>query len=337
MPVHGERKVVPLDAGGGITQVKVTLPVSRKNICQRGRCEVTFILDRNALPTARNQAVVLCHNRLQILRKLPAALVDTGGQRRHLLVYHIQEGRFCLILLEHLIALGQQTRIPLHGRQVFRVHLRQDGIGQAAAFFSGIAHQGAVSRGDHNHRKHAYMLSQAGVGLLIADQLLLPFLHLDGEAGFQTVFHGIGTAYGKTFGPIAEVVLVRSREGAFGHGKVIDGIQEVGLPFPVVAADAVHVGRKVQFLEGDVPEIPDHYFLENGHRFIPIESNCKYIIFFVNLRAQLVNKKIIRIWQKLLRLKRKCVSRMWLRLFPRPNSSSKRTEKSFTAPSLAFS
>jgi hypothetical protein len=34
MAVHGEEEVVPLDAGRGIPQLEVPLPVSPENICK---------------------------------------------------------------------------------------------------------------------------------------------------------------------------------------------------------------------------------------------------------------------------------------------------------------
>ena len=48
---------------------------------------------------------------------------------------------------------------------------------------------------------------------------------------------------------MTEIISVRSREGALGHGKIMDRIQEIGLALSVIAADAVDIGRELQLLK----------------------------------------------------------------------------------------
>jgi hypothetical protein len=59
--------------------------------------------------------------------------------------------------------------------------------------------------------------------------------------------------------------LVRSGEGALGHGKVPNRIQQVGLALPVSPGNAVYVRGKGKLLESDIPEILNDYFLESRH------------------------------------------------------------------------
>ena len=109
------------------------------------------------------------------------------------------------------------------------------------------------------------MLRQTGTGFVVPHQLLSIGPHLEGKTGFQTVLHGVSAANGEAFRTVPPIAAVRGREGALGHGKVIDGVQQIGLPRPVAAADAVHIGAEGDFLELDVPEILDNYFFEDGH------------------------------------------------------------------------
>ena len=60
---------------------------------------------------------------------------------------------------------------------------------------------------------------------------------------------------------MTEGELVRRCEGALGHGKVIYGIQEIGLALTVIAADAVYIRRELQLLKLYVPEIGYYYLL----------------------------------------------------------------------------
>ena len=202
---------------------------------------------------------------MQILRELLAAGVNLGGQRSHPFVQNSQKGDIGPHVLEHFVALLQKTGITLDGGKILRIHLGKDGIGKTAPFFAGFAYQGCVSGRNHDNRQYTNMFSQTSVGLIVPYEFLLPFLHLDGKTGLQPVLHAISAANGKTIRSIAEIVLVGGWESALGHGQIVDGIQQIGLPFPVVSADAVDVGREGEFLKFDVSEITDYYFLEIRH------------------------------------------------------------------------
>ena len=70
-----------------------------------------------------------------------------------------------------------------------------------------------------------------------------------------------------------EIVPVRGCKSTLCHRQVVYGIQEICLSLPVVAADAVHVGRELQFLKLYVPEIRYYYFFK--YRHIPSDVNMQ--------------------------------------------------------------
>ena len=186
-----------------------------------------------------------------------------------------QQIRFRRSLLEKAVALGKQPVVSLGRRQVFPVHLGKDRIGETPPFLPGFAHERDIPGRNHDHRKDADMFRHAPIRLVIPDQFLFPFGHFDRKAGFQAVFHDIGPADGEPGGTVPPVETVRGRESAFGHGKVVDRVHEIGLPFAVVTADAVDIRREGQFLECDIPEILYDYFLQGRHGIVILD--CKYM------------------------------------------------------------
>ena len=267
MSVHRDEEIVPLDAGGGEAEGEVAVAVLPEDVLQGGLGKVGLILDGDFLPTAGNEFVVGPYDRKEIFGEAGAGLVHGAGGRGHPGVedgHQVPVGRS---FLEHAVALGQEAVVRLDGGEVVPVHLRKDAVRETAALLAGLAHQGAVPRGDHHDREEADVLGNASVGFVVPHQFLFPFSDLDGKTRFQAVVHRIRPADGEPFRAVPPVAAVGGRKGALGHRQVVDRIQQVRLSFPVVPADAIDIRRERQFLEGDVAEILDDYFLESWHGY----------------------------------------------------------------------
>ena len=77
---------------------------------------------------------------------------------------------------------------------------------------------------------------------------------------------------------MSEIEFIGGRERTFGHGKIVYRIQQIGLALPIVAADAVDIWGKLQFLKLNVPEVRYDYFFEYGHILSDIKAKITKFI-----------------------------------------------------------
>ena len=265
MAVHEEDEIVPLWACGSEAEGKVPVPSGREELREGSAQGIGLVLYGYAFSAAGDEAVVLCHHRLQLPGESRSGLDYLPGRRLHLKVQYVKEFPAWGIVLENLVALGQEAVVALCGCKVLAVHLGKDGIHQPAPVFTAFTYKGGVSRRNHYYGKKADMLTHSAYGLSVPGKLFIPAGHFDGESGFGAVLHGVCASYCKTVRTISAVEPVRARESALCHGKIVDCIQKIGLAFSVVPAYAVDVWGETNLLKGNVPEVLYYYFFQSGH------------------------------------------------------------------------
>ena len=197
--------------------------------------------------------IVVHEDGQELLYPLAAPLVDGRGLAHHLLLDGFIEERVAHLPLDHGIALLYSLVVTDEGVEILVVVLGYNEVHETAALLAAAAHQVPVHGRHHHHRQQADVLTQPLVLLAVAAHDLT-LAALQGDADFQWCFlagvaalkHHVGLA-------VADDCTVVARRGkTAAHAHVVDGVEHVGLALPVVANQAIQLGRELQPRLGDV-------------------------------------------------------------------------------------
>ena len=95
----------------------------------------------------------------------------------------------------------------------------------------------------------------------------------------------VGTLQYKEFLVVGNHLRVDGIVGATTERQVVDGIQQVGLPHPVVAYQTVHFRRQIERCLPDILIMYNVQFLEN-HTAIIVEKRSKVTLFMDEKRKK---------------------------------------------------
>ena len=113
---------------------------------------------------------------------------------------------------------------------------------ELAAQVAALVDEVAVVGRNHHQRELPDMVGETAVFLFIETERLLRIAFLNARNQFVfLVVMGIYAVYAEKILLVADVHLIRRTEKALAKRKIIDGIEDVGLPCPIQAHETIHI------------------------------------------------------------------------------------------------
>ena len=247
--VEGEEEVVLVGSAGGVLRIAVGL-TALGELKQQGSV-VVEIGDVAGLVVAAGNPMVIFHEQgLEILDEGETTLIEVLAMQAKLVVPDGHHGLVPLAVVPHglqeAVALFERLVVVHQVVEIGVVDLGDGGIDKLAAKFAAAGDERLVVGRHHHQGDLADMLGERLVGLLVPTHLLRLSL-LQNAAGHPHPILGVGimAVDGEEIGTAMDVLAVDRVETALAKRKVIGGIEQVGLPCPIVAEEAVDIATEL--------------------------------------------------------------------------------------------
>ena len=134
-------------------------------------------------------------------------------------------------LLQHLVVFDQVL-------QIGRVELGEQRVEIAPAFLAAACNDLNVIRCNNDTGEAADMPGKFFIGLPIYREFFFAVLPQDADNGSGLAFFFEMSFYAEACRAFLYILLIGFGEIAFGKAEIVDRVQQVGLPHPVVAGNA---------------------------------------------------------------------------------------------------
>ena len=251
--IEHQFQVVAVDAASRVPDNEVALACGGKMLLHRAVVEVALVVQAHGFALAGHGIVVVHEDGQELLHPLAAPLMNHRRMARHFRLHGLIQQRVAHFLLDHGVALLDGLVIADDGIEVLAVVLRDDLVHETPALLTAATHQVPVHGRHHDNGQQADVLAQPLILLaVVAHDLALAALQGDADfqrrllAGVTALQHHVGLTVTDDRGVVA------CRGKAAAHAQVIDRVEHVGLALPVVADQAVQLGRELQSRLGNV-------------------------------------------------------------------------------------
>ena len=173
----------------------------------------------------------------------------------------------------------QQCSVVFEQRiEIKWIELRNDTVNKLASKLTTFINEITVVRRNHHQREFPDVFGKSVVFFLVEFERLLgiAFLHARNQL-ILFVVESVSAMDTKEILIVADVELVGGAKKTLAKRKVVNGIEDVGLPCPVEANETVHILRKRQLGALAVLEIGQSQFLQIHLELAEVNSDSKVI------------------------------------------------------------